>query len=146
MVSQKNETSQTKVDDLKGADKSNWWELEFGDIIKISFSPAKGHEQKGYRPGLVISDPASQRELGGLTTVVPISNTQKEFFTRIRLDAGEENAEDDEMKTSGSILMDQVKVMDLGERTFTYVEKAPDQVLETCKEIFTAIYEKFLAI
>lgn len=33
-------------------------EEEIWDAIKITFSPSKGHEQKGYRPGLVISRPS----------------------------------------------------------------------------------------
>ncbi|RLD30840.1 MAG: type II toxin-antitoxin system PemK/MazF family toxin, partial [Bacteroidetes bacterium] len=27
-----------------------------GDIIKLSFDPQSGHEQKGWRPGLVLSN------------------------------------------------------------------------------------------
>ena len=43
-------------------DKKNYNNLEFGDIIKINFLPSKGHKQRGYRPGLVISDPITQKE------------------------------------------------------------------------------------
>ena len=55
--------------------KESFKNLEFGDIIKISFSPSKGHEQRGYRPGLVISDPIIQKQLNGIVTVVPITTT-----------------------------------------------------------------------
>lgn len=80
-------------------DKNNHNNLEFGDIIKINFSPSKGHEQKGYRPGLVISDPITQKELNGIVTVAPITNSASTFFTRVNLDKYN-------IQTKGDILMD----------------------------------------
>ena len=118
-------------------EKNNYNNLEFGDIIKINFSPSKGHEQKGYRPGLVISDPITQKELNGIVTVVPITNSTSTFFTRINLDKYN-------IQTKGDILMDQVKVLDLSEREYEFIEKAPKEVLSKCNIIFNAIYEKLL--
>jgi len=118
-------------------DKNNHNNLEFGDIIKINFSPAKGHEQKGYRPGLVISDPITQKELNGIVTVVPITSSARFFFTRVNLDKYNIN-------TKGDILMDQVKVLDLSEREYDFIEKAPKEALIQCNIIFNAIYEKLL--
>lgn len=118
-------------------DKSNYNNLEFGDIIKINFSPSKGHEQRGYRPGLVISDPITQKELNGIVTVVPITNSTSTFFTRVNLDKYN-------IQTKGDILMDQVKVLDLSERQYEFIEKAPEEALSKCNIIFNAIYEKLL--
>ncbi len=118
-------------------DKENYNNLEFGDIIKINFSPSEGHEQKGYRPGLVISDPVTQKELNGLVTVVPITNSTSTYFTRVNLDKYN-------IKTKGDILMDQIKVLDLSIRQYGLIEKAPKEVLEKCNIIFNAIYEKLL--
>lgn len=118
-------------------DKSNYNNLKFGDIIKINFSPSKGHEQKGYRPGLVISDPMTQKELNGIVTVAPITSTISTFFTRVNLD-------NYDIHTKGDILMDQVKVLDLSEREYEFIEKAPREVLSKCNIIFNAIYEKLL--
>ena len=117
--------------------KNDFNNLEFGDIIKINFSPLKGHEQKGYRPALIISDPVTQRELNGLITVVPITNSISTFFTRVNLD--EYN-----IQTKGDILMDQVKALDLSERSYEFIEKAPGKALSKCNAIFNAIYEKML--
>lgn len=119
------------------SDKNNYCGLEFGDIIRINFSPSKGHEQKGYRPGLVISDPITQKELNGIVTVVPITNSTSTFFTRVNLDKCN-------ITTKGDILMDQVKVLDLSEREFEFIEKAPKEILNKCNIIFNAIYEKLL--
>lgn len=118
-------------------DKNNFNNLEFGDIIKINFSPSKGHEQRGYRPGLVISDPITQTELNGIVTVAPITNSTSSFFTRVKLD--EYN-----IQTKGDILMDQIKVLDLSERQYEFIEKAPKEALSKCNTIFNAIYEKIL--
>lgn len=118
-------------------DKNNYNNLEFGDIIKINFSPSRGHEQKGYRPGVVISDPITQKELNGIVTVVPITNLTSTFFTRVNLDKYN-------TQTKGDILMDQVKVLDLSERQYEFIEKAPKEVLNKCNIIFNAIYEKLL--
>lgn len=118
--------------------KNNYNNLEFGDIIKINFSSSKGHEQRGYEPGLVISDPITQKELNGLVTVVPITSSTSTFFTRINLD--EYN-----IQTKGDLLMDQVKVLDLSERQYEFIEKAPKEVLSKCNIIFNAIYEKLLS-
>ena len=118
-------------------DKNDFNNLEFGDIIKINFSPSKGHEQRGYRPGLVMSDPITQKELNGVVTVVPITNSTSTFFTRINLDKYN-------IQTKGDILMDQIKVLDLSERPYEFIENAPKEVLNKCNIIFNAIYEKML--
>lgn len=125
------------VNKMTELDKSNINNLEYGDIIKINFSPAKGHEQNGFRPGLVISDPITQRELCGIVTIVPITSSESTFFTKINLNKYN-------LITKGDILMDQVKALDLSERPYIYIEKAPKDVLRKCNIIFNAIYEKLL--
>lgn len=117
--------------------KGNYNNLEFGDIIKINFSPSKGHEQRGYRPGLVISDPITQKELNGMVTIVPITNSTSTFFTRVNLDTYN-------LQTKGDLLLDQVKVLDLSERQYEFMEKVPKEILRKCNNIFSAIYEKLL--
>lgn len=124
---------------MNNMDKSNYKNLECGDIIKISFSPARGHEQRGYRPGLVISDPITQKELNGIVTLVPITKFTSTFFTRVNLD--EYN-----LQTEGDILVDQIKALDLSERDYIFIEKAPLEVLVKCNIIFKAIYEKILSV
>lgn len=124
---------------MNNMDKSNYNNLECGDIIKISFSPARGHEQRGYRPGLIISDPLTQRELNGIVTVVPITSSTSTFFTRVNLD-------EYKLQTKGDILVDQIRALDLSERDYKFIEKAPLEVLVKCNIIFNAIYEKILSV
>lgn len=124
---------------MPAKDKSKYINLEFGDIIKINFSPSEGYEQKGCSPGLVISDPCTQKELNGLVTVLPITNSTSAFFTRANLNIYN-------TKTTGDILVDQVKALDLSIRKYEYIEKAPKEALERCNIIFNAIYEKLLSL
>lgn len=114
-------------------------ELECGDIIKLNFSPTQGHEQDGYRPAMVLTNPKKQnRLLNGMVSVVPITNTKKGFPLHVELDS--------RTKIQGTILMDQHRMVDLKNRGFQYVEKTPEDKLEECKEIFVALYEKLLSV
>lgn len=50
-------------------------ELEYGDIIKLNFSSTKGHEQAGYRPAVILTNPKKQNKLlNGMVSVAPITN------------------------------------------------------------------------
>lgn len=69
--------------------------------------------------------------------MVPITSSARFFFTRVNLDKYNIN-------TKGDILMDQVKVLDLSEREYDFIEKAPKEALIQCNIIFNAIYEKLL--
>lgn len=112
-------------------------ELECGDIIKLNFSPTLGHEQDGYRPVLILSNPKDQNKfLNGMVSVAPITNNKKGFPLHLALD--------ERTETQGSVLMDQHKMVDLGAREFKYIEKIPSDKLEACKHIFAALYETLL--
>lgn len=114
-------------------------ELEFGDIIKLNFSPTKGHEQDGYRPAVILTNPKKQNKiLNGIVSVAPITNTKKGFPLHVDLDSS--------TKTSGTILMDQHRMLDLENRGFKYIEKLSVDKLEQCKSIFEALYEELLIL
>lgn len=60
-----------------------------GQVWLIDLDPARGHEQAGTRPALVVSvDPFNQTALG-LAVVVPITSRAKEFPLHVRLDPPE---------------------------------------------------------
>lgn len=97
-----------------------------GDIIKVSFNPQAGHEQAGYRPAVVISnDFFNQRT--NLTIVCPITNTNNNFPLHIPLD-GRTN-------TTGVILCEHVKALDLQARPYRVVEQIPKDLLERVVEV-----------
>ena len=49
-----------------------------GDIVYLDFNPTKGHEQRGYRPALIMS-PAAYSEKSSLALFCPITSQQKGY-------------------------------------------------------------------
>lgn len=92
-----------------------------GTIIKINFNPQAGHEQAGYRPAVVISNDFFN-EKARLSIVCPITNTNNHFPLHIPLD--------DRTKTTGVILCEHIKALDLNSRTYQEVEELPKDILE----------------
>ena len=93
-----------------------------GDIINIDFNPGAGHEQAGSRPAVVISNNFFNA-MAGLAIVCPITNTDKDFPLHVRLDS--------RSKTTGVILSDHVKSLDVNSRGYTFIEKVPQDILES---------------
>ena len=50
--------------------------FEQGDIVYLDFDPQSGHEQKGRRPALVVSNNLFNR-VSSLTMVCPITHTDR---------------------------------------------------------------------
>lgn len=94
-----------------------------GDIITINFNPVKGHEQKGYsRPAIVISNNFFNKKTN-MTIVVPITNTNNHFPLHVPLD--------DRVITTGVVLCEHVKALDVTARDVTFIEKLPEDILQT---------------
>ncbi|MDR1665150.1 MAG: type II toxin-antitoxin system PemK/MazF family toxin [Clostridiales bacterium] len=93
-----------------------------GDIIKISFNPQSGHEQAGNRPAVVISNDFFNMKTK-LAVVCPITNTDNNFPLHIRLD--------NRTQTTGVVLCEHVKSMDVNSRTYKFIEKVPDDILKS---------------
>lgn len=91
-----------------------------GDIIKINLNPQKGHEQAGYRPAVVISNNIFN-EKTRLAIVCPITNTNNRFPLHIPLD--------NRTKTTGVILCEHVKSLDLNAIDHTVIERLPEDIL-----------------
>lgn len=92
-----------------------------GDIIKINFSPTAGHEQSGYRPAVIVSNDFAISKTN-MIYIAPITNTIRSFPLHIALDS--------RTKTTGTILCEQVRAIDLNARKFTFVEHLPRDILE----------------
>ena len=100
--------------------------IKQGTIIKINFNPQAGHEQTGYRPAVVISNNIFNQKTN-LSIVCPITNTNNSFPLHIPLD--------ERTKTTGAILCEHLKALDLNSRTFQEVEKLPNDILEKVIDI-----------
>lgn len=92
-----------------------------GTIIKINFNPQAGHEQAGYRPAVVISNDIFNQK-AKLSIVCPITNTNNHFPLHIPLD--------NRTNTTGVILCEHIKALDLNSRTYQEVEQLPKDILD----------------
>ena len=97
-----------------------------GTIIKINFNPQAGHEQAGFRPAVVISNNIFNQKTK-LSIVCPITNTNNHFPLHIPLD--------ERTKTTGVILCEHIKALDLNSRTYQEIEELPKDILDKVIEI-----------
>ncbi|KJS15180.1 MAG: toxin MazF [Peptococcaceae bacterium BRH_c4b] len=105
---------------------------EQGDIVLLEFDPQAGHEQKGKRPALVVSNSTYNR-FTKIAMVCPITNTKRDFPLHIELD--------ERTKTTGVIMCEQVKALDIHARNVIFLEKAPKNIVEEVVDIFIGFIE-----
>ena len=106
--------------------------FEQGDIVYLDFDPQAGHEQRGRRPALVVSNDLFNR-VGGLTMVCPITHTDRGYPFHLRLDG--------RTKTDGVILCDQARMLDLTSRKATFTAKAPEDITAEAVDIIIGFLE-----
>ena len=92
-----------------------------GDIIRVDFNPKSGHEQAGSRPAVVVSNNYFN-EKAKLAIVCPITNTDKGFPLHVKLGG--------RTKTTGVVLCEHVKSLDINSRTYKFIETMPRDILE----------------
>jgi mRNA interferase MazF len=91
------------------------------DFITVSFDPQSGHEQKGRRPALVISNTLFN-ERTGLAIVCPLTSTDSGFPFHV--------AVTDTPNLSGFVMVEQVKSIDFHARRVRRIGRAPESILE----------------
>jgi len=96
-----------------------------GDIVMMDFNPQAGHEQAGRRPALIVSNRSFHRYTR-LSIVCPITNQIKDYPMHVRLDS--------RTRTTGEILCEHVKSLDITARGAAYVKSLPDDLLEEVLE------------
>lgn len=92
-----------------------------GDFIAVSLDPQAGHEQRGRRPALVVSNDLFNRHTG-LCIVCPITSTRRDYPFHVAIPEGH--------GVSGFVMVEQVKSLDFLARDGVRIGKAPAQVLE----------------
>ncbi len=100
-----------------------------GDFISVTLDPQSGHEQKGRRPALVVSNTLFN-ERTGLAIVCPLTGTERKFPFHV--------AVTDNQDVSGFVMVEQVKSIDFKARKVRYIGKAPDIILEEVLSILDA--------
>lgn len=105
---------------------------EQGDIVLLEFDPQAGHEQKGKRPALVVSNNTYNR-FTNLALVCPITKSTRKFPLHVELD--------ERTKTTGVVMCEQVKALDVHARNVSFFEKAPRDIVEEVVDIIVASVE-----
>ena len=117
-----------------------------GDIIFLDFNPQTGHgtaakpqcgagsppAQKGRRPAIVVSNEQFHIRTN-LALVCPITNTISDFPMHIKLD--------NRTTTTGEIMCEQAKCLDINARNALFSESAPEDVLDNAIDLICAIVE-----
>lgn len=98
-----------------------------GDIIVADLDPVVGHEQAGRRPMVIISNNDYLRLAKPLCIACPISNTDNDYPMHVPLDR--------RTHTTGSILCQHVKTLDLSKRNAQKKEECPPDILDEVIEI-----------
>lgn len=97
-----------------------------GDIIIMDFNPQQGHEQSGRRPAIILSNNILNQH-SSLVLVCPITNTIKHHPFHIELD--------ERTQTTGVILCDQAKMLDIKARNARFQEKCPEEIWQDARDL-----------
>jgi len=108
--------------------------MKRGDIYLVTLDPTEGHEQRGYRPVLIVS-PDEFNEATKLPVILPIT-TGGEFAKRIGFAVPISG-----IKTTGVIRCDQPRVLDLHERNGRKVDALPQDILDEVLAKVVTIFE-----
>ena len=100
-----------------------------GDLIALNLDPQSGHEQRGRRPALVVSNDLFNKHTG-LCLACPITNTRRDYPFHVSIPEGQD--------VTGFVMVEQVKSIDFRSRKARRIGKAPAQVLEEALSILDA--------
>jgi mRNA interferase MazF len=100
-----------------------------GDFVAVTFDPQSGHEQRGRRPALVVSNTLFNRHTG-LAIVCPLTNTERSFPFHV--------AVMNHPNVTGFVMVEQVKSIDFRARKAKRIGRSSDSVLEEVLSILDA--------
>lgn len=100
-----------------------------GDFIAVTFDPQSGHEQRGRRPALVVSN-TQFNEYTGLAIVCPLTTRDRRFPFHVAIH--------DHPEVTGFVMVEQVKSIDYHARNAHRIGSASEVVLEEVLSILDA--------
>ena len=101
-----------------------------GDVVRLTFDPQAGHEQRGRRPALIVS-PRAYNAKARMAVACPITSHVKGYPFEVPLaNTG---------TITGVILADHVKNLDWQARKVAFQAKAPADVLSEVRERLRAL-------
>jgi mRNA-degrading endonuclease toxin of MazEF toxin-antitoxin module len=99
--------------------------MKRGEIWLVGLDPTEGHEQRGHRPVLIVSQESFNR-MTKVPVVLPITSggnfARTAGFAVSLTGAG--------TKTTGIVRCDQPRALDLGARRAKKLESIPDAIME----------------
>lgn len=104
-----------------------------GDFVTLTFDPQSGHEQKGRRPALVVSNTMFNQHTG-MAFVCPVTNTDRQVPFHMPIPGAS--------SLTGFVMVEQIKSVDYNSRGVKFIEAAPKSVLDQVLGILDAcIYD-----
>jgi len=100
-----------------------------GDLIVLTFDPQSGHEQRGRRSALVVSNDLFNKH-AGLCIVCPITNARRDYPFHVAIPEGQD--------VTGVIMVEEVKSIDFRSRKAKRIGTAPQPVLDEALSILDA--------
>jgi len=100
-----------------------------GDFVSVTFDPQSGHEQKGRRPALVVSNTLFNRHTG-MAIVCPLTTTDRRFPFHVPVA--------DNAAVSGFVMVEQVKSIDFRARRAARIGRAAGRTLDEVLAILDA--------
>ena len=102
---------------------------EQGDIVALTFDPQSGHEQKGRRPAVIISNKVFNKHLW-LAYACPVTNSKRDFPFHVKVDSEQ---------ITGYIMVEQMKSIDYKSRKIKFIEKANQDTINEILSIVESI-------
>ena len=100
-----------------------------GDFIAVTFDPQSGHEQKGRRPALVVSNTLFNQQTG-LAMVCPLTTTDRGYPFHVSVTKNP--------NVKGFVMVEQVKSIDCRARQAKAIGQASDDLLDEVLSILDA--------
>ena len=101
-----------------------------GDITWVNLDPTLGTEQAGRRPALVLTA-LGYHEQSWRAVICPITSKTRAWPFNVPLPQG--------LKTTGVVLVDQVRSIDRSRRMFDVVERVPSAFIDEVKARLAAL-------
>jgi mRNA interferase MazF len=100
-----------------------------GDFVSVTFDARAGHEQRGHRPAMVVSnDLFNQRT--GLAFVCPVTSMRRDFPLHVEIPEGQ--------AVTGFVMVEQLKSIDYRARGAKRIAAAPAAVLDEALALLDA--------
>lgn len=100
-----------------------------GDFIAVTLDESVGHEQRGHRPALVVSNDLFNRRTG-LAFVCPVTSTRRDYPFHVEIPDGQ--------AVTGFVMVEQVKSIDFRARGAKSLGPAPAAVLDEALALLDA--------